>query len=249
MAQSMPDTTALVREFNKLPRPYKLGKYDNRWMFYITPLRGNLHFIFIVHPSGFHNTYGIQRAIDLSNPIAEVDRIVPVLLELFVSGFDMEEFDSHSLGERNVAPWVWATWPDRNLGRAIETQLQAIGVRKELCKVERANLGERAATYNYGTASRRAALTKLDWGNGTNGGAVFCGFCRHSTTQSLEPLHACQGCRKAWYCSNRCRREDRSNHRKNCISNQARRWLHYFCFFVTCLFFLSGLMAIIDANM
>jgi MYND finger len=240
MAHNIPDVKALVEEFNKLPR---LGN----WCIGIRRIFANGYLIFAIDYSSsrrsncmynsqmgpFYNSKGRTPIVyHVSDPVKQANIIVPHLLDLFVSCFDMDELQSYGYGERRVAPLEWKLLDLLDLGcgypglmEAISAELRVLGVREDLCIV-----GEPCGEVeddSYGWLTQAAVTSRSKETNSrcdpnlpepVSGGPppVFCAHCGFSISRLGEPLRLCGGCVETWYCDILCQWGDWRNHEKVC---------------------------------
>jgi MYND finger len=236
MAHNIPDVKALVEEFNKLPR---LGY----WCIGIQRIFANGYLIFALdYPNSwrsnytwrgpFYNSKGRTPIVyHISDPVKQANIIVPHLLDLFVSCFDMDELRSHGYGERRVAPLEWKLLDQGRdypgFKEAISAELRVLGVREDLCVVGEPCDEVEESLYGCWEWLTQSAVTSRSKETNSRcdpylpepvSGAppVFCAHCGFSICQSDEPLRLCGGCVKTWYCDIFCQEEDWKNHEKVC---------------------------------
>ncbi|KAK3658053.1 hypothetical protein LTR56_000739 [Elasticomyces elasticus] len=133
----------IVRKFNNLPRPQiRTGDgFPNHWIIGVRRITVEppLDFLLVLHPESkdvFQGPPGHPSVIQTLTPTEKAEAIVPLLIK----GFTVKDpsICRTPIGAGGIAPWSWAI-EDLDVIPAIEAKLRALGVRKELCKVNPAS--------------------------------------------------------------------------------------------------------------
>lgn len=131
----------VVRKFNILPRNEKVALPNkqglNHWHFSLRTISPRFDPPDLVWLINFHNglvhcAVPSQGTHILSlKPTDQVDMVVFLLLDAFVTGISKRQF-SHS---PKFSPWMWSC-DDSKLAKDVESKLTTLGVKKELCTVQ-----------------------------------------------------------------------------------------------------------------
>ncbi|KAL1961753.1 hypothetical protein VTN77DRAFT_1079 [Rasamsonia byssochlamydoides] len=203
----------LVKAFNKLPRPQTTpGGVLNHWYFCVrhVPLDPPGDVLHLVNPpSRFVHCEPPSQILSLPFPASQADIIVRLLLESFVSGMDKH---SNRVRGFKLGPWSWGT-KNRELAKAIESKLEAIGVRKELCIVQVGNKEEENVSNETWSEFQRILMEMM------GRGSTICTRCNRDSSCFPNGLKLCDKCGWAWYCSPECEKADWNEHKKICVQS------------------------------
>lgn len=159
--------------------------------------------------------------LSLSSFSEQAKVLIPRLLGAFNSGSRQLARDAP-----RAAPWTWAT-EDPQLAKAVEGSFKQIGITDELCRVGECSQEEKDILDNVWGTARWSSNFTGSWGRPpqpqpavTPGDASRCHGCGLGATSFSEGLKTCSGCRKAFYHSQDCQRQNWKLHMPTCLANR-----------------------------
>ncbi|KAK2762747.1 hypothetical protein FQN54_000921 [Arachnomyces sp. PD_36] len=227
MSRQAEAEAAVVQAFNNLPRHEKSPSgLPNHWYFSIRHVEldppGDL--VHLVQPNSHYiHCAGPTNILGLPSPAAKADVIVPLLLDSFIQGINIDPNGAPDPNMPAFAPWTWAT-KDPELAKAIEKKLKEVGVKgEELCTVQLGDKEQEGVSDVTWAGFMRSLKNKLNLGEGSEDPAeqepnstTSCATCKKERSSLAAPLKKCSRCGGPRYCSLECQKAHWKLHKKVC---------------------------------